>query len=62
MVASTTNQPPEEEPTRKEMETVLENWGVLPEGVGILEDDKLVRRYKVFNNINFGYVPSARAI
>ena len=44
------------------MESVLGDWGVLPEGVGILEDDRLVRRYQVFNNIDFGDVPSAKAI
>lgn len=37
-----------EGPSRGEMEEVLEDWGVLPEGPGVLEDDHLTRRYQVF--------------
>jgi hypothetical protein len=44
------------------MEQVLMDWGVLPEGHGILSDAKLERRYKVFQNINFGDAPSPKAV
>ncbi len=40
------------------MEEVLGKWGVLPEGPGVLEDDHLERRFKVFSNIDYGEEPS----
>jgi hypothetical protein len=44
------------------MERVLRDWKVLPEGAGALEDDHLLRRYRVFQNIDFGDAPSQEAI
>ena len=44
------------------METVLLDWGVLPEGPGALDDSALTRRYQVFQNIDFGSSPSPAAI
>ena len=44
------------------MEKVLSDWGVLPEGPGSLADQHLSRRYKVFQNIDFGDAPSQPAV
>ncbi len=44
------------------MEKVLWDWGVLPEGHGVLAEEHLERRFKVFSNIDFGDQPSAKAV